>query len=42
MTPTYERLSWGWLAYVLHNGYFYRGRGETKRAALTALKHQLR
>lgn len=42
MKPQYERISWGWLAYVSHNGYLYRGRGGTKRGARSALKRQLR
>jgi hypothetical protein len=41
MKPQYERISWGWLAYVLHAGYLYRGRGSTKREALGALRKQL-
>lgn len=42
MTPSYQRISWGWCATILHNGYFYRGRGGTKREALSALRNQLR
>ena len=38
MKPQYERISWGWIAYVFHNGYLYRGRGETKRAAKAAIR----
>jgi hypothetical protein len=40
--PQYERLSWGWLAYVCHGGFLYRGRGTTKRDARRALKEQLK
>jgi hypothetical protein len=42
MKPQYERLSGGWLAYVCHAGYLYRGRGPTKREARAALKEQLK
>jgi hypothetical protein len=41
MKPTYERISWGWLAYVLHAGYLYTGRGGTKAEARRALKKEL-
>ena len=41
MKPQYERTSWGWLAYVLHAGHLYTGRGATKREARAALKARL-
>jgi hypothetical protein len=41
MKPQYERISWGWIAYTLHDGHLIRGRGPTKREALSALKQQL-
>lgn len=40
MKPQYERISWGWCAYVADDELdeLCRGRGETKADALEALK----
>jgi hypothetical protein len=38
---TYERISWGWLATTIYRGYLRRGRGETKKDALAALRNSI-
>lgn len=37
MKTTYEKTSWGWLAYSIVNGRLCRGRGETKSLARHAM-----
>lgn len=37
MNITYERISWGWIAYCIIDGHLRKGRGCTKQEAKQAL-----